>query len=134
MLYNYTFSIEPPAKQVTLQELIKQYNLTDEQLNSEIEDSDTPEMALCFDDVELYSTAMGLAPAEKAGVKESRGTQVAMMKCLQIWKEHYPSRATYRALLDIVLRLGKENTADQICQQLTLGQRKFIITSGDCLP
>ncbi len=83
-------------------------------------------MALCFDDVELYSSAMGLANAEQADVNQSRGTQVAMMKCLQIWKQHDPSRATYRALLDIVLRLGKENTADQICQQLT--QRKFICT------
>ncbi len=61
----FAFSIEPPANQVTLQKL---YNLTDEQLNSEIEVTDTPEMALCFDDVELYSSAMGLAPAEQADV------------------------------------------------------------------
>ncbi len=83
-------------------------------------------MALCFDDVEFYSTAMGLAIAEQADVNQSRGTQAAMMKCLQIWKQHDPSQATYRALLDIVLRLGKENTADQICQQLT--QRKYTCT------
>ncbi len=72
-----------------------------------------------FYDVELYSTAMGLAIAEQADVNQSRGTQVAMMKCLQIWKQRDPSRATYRALLDIVLRLGKGNTADQLCQHLT---------------
>ncbi len=121
----FAFSIEPPANRVTFQKLIKQYNLTDEQLNSEIEDSDTPKMALCFDDVELYSSAMGLAIAERADVNQSRGTVTAMMKCLQIWKEHNPLQATYRALLDIVLRLGKVDTADQICQQLT--QREYII-------
>ncbi|XP_064385325.1 uncharacterized protein LOC135334177 isoform X4 [Halichondria panicea] len=109
----------PSAKRVTLQELVEQYNLTDEQLNSEIEVPDTPELALCFDDVELYSTAMGLAIAEQADVNQSRGTQAAMMKCLQIWKQHNPSQATYRALLDIALRLGKGDTAHQICQQLT---------------
>ncbi len=59
-LINVSACTGPPANRVTLQELIKQYNLTDEQPNSEIEDSDTPEMALCFDDVELYSSAMGL--------------------------------------------------------------------------
>ncbi|XP_064384730.1 uncharacterized protein LOC135333658 [Halichondria panicea] len=109
----------PSAKRVTLQELVEQYNLTDEQLNSEIEVPDTPELALCFDDVELYSSAMGLAIAEQADVNQSRGTQAAMMKCLQIWKQHNPSQATYRALLDIALRLGKGDTAHQICQQLT---------------
>ncbi|XP_064389428.1 histone-lysine N-methyltransferase EHMT1-like isoform X2 [Halichondria panicea] len=109
----------PPANRVALQELMRRYNLTDEQVNSEIVDSDIPEMALCFDDVDMYSTAMGLAIAEQADVKESRGNQAAMMKCLKIWKGHNPSRATYRALLGIALRLGKGNTADQVCQQLT---------------
>ncbi len=120
-----TFSIGPPANQVTLQELIKRYSLTDEQLDSEIEYSDTPKLALCFDNVELYSSAMELTSAEEVDVRESRhvdGNQTAMMKCLQIWKEHNPSQATYRALLDIVLELGKGDTAHQICQQLT--QRK----------
>ncbi len=129
-LYNInvcTTSIGPPANQVTLQELIKRYSLTDEQLDSEIEDSDTPKLALCFDNVELYSSSMGLAIAKQADVKESSriyDTQAAMMKCLQIWKEHNPYQATYRALLNIVLGLGKGDTADQICQQLT--PRKYM--------
>ena len=117
----------PPANQVTLQKLIKRYNLTDEQLNSEIEDSDTPKLALCFDDVKLYSNAMGLLPAEQADVirlYHTEGTRAAMMKCFQVWKEHNPLQATYRALLDIVLGLGKEVTANQICQQLI--QRKYM--------
>ncbi len=125
----FVFSIEPPAIRVTLQELIKQYDLTNEQLNSEIEVTDTPLIAECFDNVVLYSSAMGLTPAEKADVKELRHAdeiQVAMMKCLQIWKRHNPYLATYRALLDIVLRLGKGDTAHQICQQLTHMQRKYI--------
>ncbi len=71
---------------------------------------------------------MGLTTAEEADVKESRGNQVAMMKCLQIWKERDPSQATYRALLDIVLRLGKGETADKICRQLT--QRKYMCISA----
>ncbi|XP_064389446.1 uncharacterized protein LOC135337438 [Halichondria panicea] len=111
-----------PANQVALQELMRRYNLTDEQLNREIVDSDTPVMALNFDDVEMYSTAMGLAIAKQADVKKvyhCEGTQAAMMKCLQVWKERDPFQATYRALLDIALSLGKGDTADKICHQLT---------------
>ncbi len=65
---------------------------------------------------------MGLPPAEQADVNmlcHREGIQKAMMKCLKVWKQHNSSRATYRALLDIVLSLGKGDTADQICQQLT---------------
>ncbi len=79
-------------------------------------------MALHFDDVEMYSTAMGLARAEQADVNmlyHREGNQAAMMKCLKVWKQHDPSRATYRALLDIALSLGKGDTAGKICQQLT---------------
>ena len=123
-------STGPPSNRVSLQELMRRYNLTDVQLNREIVDSDTPVMALNFDDVEMYSTAMGLAIAEQADVKRlnhSEGTQAAMMKCLKIWKQHNSSRATYRALLDIALSLGKVDTADKICQQLT--QRKYMCIS-----
>ncbi len=119
---NASIIIGPSINQVTLQELIKQYSLTDEQLNSKIEDSDNPKMALYFDNVCTYSNAMGLAPAEQADVNRlyySEGTQIAMMNCLQVWKQRNSSRATYRALLDIVLELGKGDTADKICQQLT---------------
>ena len=128
LIHFLSLIIGSPANRATLQGLINHHNLIDEQLNSEIKKADTPFIAEYFDNAELYSSAMGLTTAEEADVKESRGNQVAMMKCLQIWKEHDPSQATYRALLDIVLRLGKGETADKICQQLT--QRKYMCISA----
>ncbi len=68
---------------------------------------------------------MRLPPAEQADVNmlyHREGTQTAMMKYLKVWKQHNSSRATYRALLDIVLRLGKGDTAEKICQQLTVSK------------
>ena len=110
---------------------MRRYNLTDEQLNSRIRNFNFSYLAIYFNDVELYSNAMGLAPAEQADVKRlynSEGTRAAMMKCLKIWKEHNSSQATYRALLDITLSLGKGDTADKICRQLT--QRKYMCISA----
>ncbi|XP_064389126.1 uncharacterized protein LOC135337154 [Halichondria panicea] len=112
----------PPANRVALQELMGRYNLTNEQLNHEISNPNFSYLAIYFDDVEIYSNAMGLASAEQADVKRlyhSEGSQAAMLKCLKIWKQHNSSQASYRALLDIILRLGKGDTADKICQQLT---------------
>ncbi len=137
-MYNYGIyivcticpSTGPPGR-VTLQKLMRRYNLTDKQLNSEIRNLDFSYLAIYFDDVEIYSNAMGLASAEQADVKRlyhSEGSQAAMMKCLKTWKEHNSSRATYRALLDIILGLGKGDTADKICRQLT--QRKYMCISA----
>ncbi len=124
-------STGPPANRVALQELMERYNLTNEQLNREIRNPNFSYLAIYFDDVEIYSNAMKLDPAEQADVKRlchCEGTQAAMLKCLKIWKQHNSSQATYRALLDIILRLGKGDTADKICQQLT--QRKYMYISA----
>ncbi len=124
-------STGPPANRVALQELMGRYNLTNEQLNREISNPNFSYLAIYFDDVEIYSNAMGLASAEQADVKRlyhSEGSQAAMLKCLKIWKQHNSSQASYRALLDIILRLGKGDTADKICQQLT--QRKYMYISA----
>ncbi len=119
-LYNYNYI----ANRITLQDLIERYRLTDKQVNSEIKKADTPVVAHCFDNVELYSSAMELTTAEEANARRVDGNQTAIMKCLQIWKQRNPSQATYRAILDIARRLGNRDTADQICQQFT--RRKYM--------
>ncbi len=111
-----------PANRVTLQDLVSRYSLTDQQLDSEIVDSDIPYMTEYFDGVKIYSRAMGLTPAEQADVNKLycyEGTQVAMTECLILWKRHDPSGATYKALLELLLRLRKDKIADDICQHLT---------------
>ncbi len=63
----------------------------------------------------------GLTPADQADVIQcyhARGTQEAMIKCLTLWKSHDPFAATYKALLELLLKLRQEETACQICQHL----------------
>ncbi len=96
--------------------------MTDEQLNSEIVGSDIPNLASYFDGVVIYSCTMGLKPSELADVEDlsyRKGIQIAMTKCLILWKRHDPVAATYKALLELLLRLSKEEIADQICPHLT---------------
>ena len=76
---------------------------------------------------------MGLTRAEQANVNElfhKRGTQVAMTECLTVWKQHNPYAATYRALLELLLRLRKEKIADEICQHLTQCEYTIILCNG----
>ncbi|XP_064402672.1 ankyrin repeat domain-containing protein 50-like isoform X2 [Halichondria panicea] len=122
-----------PANRVTLQELVRRHSLTDEQLNSEIVGSDIPYVAKYFDGVIIYSSAMGLTPSELADVKDlsyRKGIQVAMTECLILWKRHDPVTATHKALLELLLKLRKEEIADQICQHLTKLANKERISEG----
>ncbi|XP_064389835.1 uncharacterized protein LOC135337779 isoform X2 [Halichondria panicea] len=104
------------------QDLMKQYCLTDEQLNSKIKHSNFPFLAKYFDGVTIYSNALGLTTAEQTDVNvlyQREGTQVAMIKCLSCWNQNNPYAATYKALLNLLLKLRKERIADEICQHLT---------------
>ena len=101
---------------------MSRYSLTDKQLNSEIGDSDIPYLAEYFDGVKIYASAMGLTPAQQADVNRlycNEGTQVAMTECLILWKRHDPFAATYKALLELLLGLRKDEIADNICQHLS---------------
>ncbi len=97
--------------------LLKTYNLNVTQLDCEIKQEDLACIAGIFDDVEFYLDVLRLESSEKTDVRNltRHGTHVAMNACLSIWKNHDTSSATYKALLDIILRLGKEAIAEKLC-------------------
>ena len=105
---------------MTLKGLVKRHHLTDVQLNHEIRNGDIPILAKYFNKIELYPKLMNLDPAEEQDVVNNLNTssQVAMIKCLSLWKEHDPFKATYVALLEILLRLKKGEIANNVCLYL----------------
>ena len=101
-----------------LQELVGKYHVDTVQLDREIPDNEVPVIAAYFDGVELYSQAMGLSPAEQADVRNTYDFLKAMRMCLSIWKRLHGFNATFRALLELLLRLNRMNVAAEICQYL----------------
>ena len=94
------------------------YNISSDQLNLEIEESDVTYLAAHFDNVEPYLNILGLTNSEQVHVRRTAnlsGNQVAMAECLSLWRHHNPSIATLRTLLDILLKLRKEDVAVKIC-------------------
>ena len=104
---------------MTIEELNEHAKVTDSQLDTEIKETDMIILAAHFDNVDTYAVQLGLSPAEQSDVRIAQlanGTQVAMDKALRLWKQHNPGAATYRALVEILLRLGKEELAFKMCQ------------------
>ncbi len=104
---------------VTISELKERTKVTDSQLDTEIEETDMWDLAAHFDNVETYPVMLGLNPAEQKDVKYALFTndmQTAIFYALQLWREHNSYAATYRALVDIVLRMGKNELAQKVCE------------------
>ena len=112
---------------MTLEKLTKMRSMQSDQLDCEIEGTDTIYLAQYFDNVEYYLGPLGLTPAEQTDVKKEyviNGTQIAINHCLCLWRRHNPSTATVRTLLEILLKLGKEEIASEVCDHYCLKLNK----------
>ncbi len=104
---------------MTIAKLKEYTKVTDSQLGTEIERTDMIVLAAHFDNVETYPVQLGLCPAEHQTVKilsSQYGIKTAISTALILWKQHNPGAATYRALVAILLKMGKEALAGYICQ------------------
>ena len=113
-------SVGSPAQPVStvLQQIMNKCQLSTSQINREIQQKDIPFLAAKFNIVELYVDAMELSPGEQNDVSKKLNTQLAMIECLKIWKRRKLSQATFRALLEMLVELKKEEIANQVCQYL----------------
>ena len=97
-----------------LQGLMNKYQITTFQVDCEIQQKDIPYLALHFDNVNLYVDVMELTPGEQMDVNRADTNQLAMIKCLKLWKGKNPAQATFRALLEMLVKLKKEEIASQV--------------------
>ena len=117
MVFTLAYTTEENVT-VALERLAKDYSISSEQLEHEIEEVDIAYLAQHFDDVELYVKVFGLNSAEQVDVKTTKyrsSNQVAMAECLSLWRKHNPSAATLRTLLEVLLKLRKERIASKVC-------------------
>ena len=108
-------------KTVTIEELKDRTNVTDAQLDCEIEEGDMTLLAPYFRDVETLSKQLGLTPADQQNAKNASlqfDVQTGVKKALSLWRRADPSAATYRALVEIVLRMGGNGVtiATEVCK------------------
>ena len=93
--------------------------MTDTQLDSPIEEKDIIKLSSYFDN---YLVHLELTTSQQTDIKNlvhTRGTQIAMSEALRLWREHNPFDATYRALVKVLLDLGKGTVAVDVCTYLS---------------
>ena len=121
---------------MTIEELkdYTKFNVTDSQLDTEIEERDMILLAPYFKvKLETLSVQLGLSPAAQQDVKDTKlqyDNQTAVDEALRLWRKANPGAATYRALVEIVLRMGVNGTAiaEEVCNIAASTDGKYIIS------
>ena len=111
--------------QLTIEALMINTGLTymQEQVNQEIAEKDLPKIAVRFDSInDDLCEQFGLFPAEKDDVRRLRnfeGTEESVKKALKIWRNRYPSEATFKNLLIILLDSEKGVVAKDVADYIS---------------
>ena len=107
---------------LSVEDFKKKTKLTDEQLDTAVEEADLPELAACFDNIDLYIGKLQLTPGEQTHVRNQafvNGTQAGMILALNYWRSRHLAEATFRTLLVITISLGKGEVAKNVCSHLS---------------
>ncbi len=108
--------------QLTIEELKKETKVADQQLDTGIERTDLPVLASYFDNInDGYLEAMNLSPGQQTDVRKKEnvgGTLAGMILALTLWLNSQ-LRGTFRALIVILLSLGKILVAAQVFKYLS---------------
>ena len=93
---------------------LKSTGVGDQRLDAEIKERDFHTVGGYFDTLSGLPERLDLTPAECADVKERahrEGTQSGAAYALKLWRRVDPSKATYRALLEILASLRRGDIA-----------------------
>ena len=111
------------ASEISIYDLKRENQLTDEQLDTEVKEDDLLELAACFDNTYEYVRKLGLNPGQQNDVVRTEmvqnSTKAGMTVALELWRKRNPMAAVFRALLNILLSLAKVDVAVRVCNYLS---------------
>ena len=107
-----------------LQGLLDKYQLSPSQVNCQIQQVDIPCFTAYFDNVDFYVDLMELTTGEQTDVEGAKTNQLAVIKCLKIWKGKNPEQATFNASGDV----GKVKEGRDCRSNLSVLKSEFVCT------
>ena len=122
MSHAFVSDLATDHKTLTVEDLKRRTGVSDMQLDSRIKEKDLPDLAGCFDQVDIYLYKLNLTPGQQTDVKDlahQSSTTVAMAAALKFWRQPNPFDATFRALLELLLDLRRGDVAVSVCQHIT---------------
>ena len=109
---------------LTVPKLMETENITEKQMDTPVEEDDLPWIAQLLDNTDEYVEPLGLTSGEQNDVQDivarasTNQTQRGVKLTLKYWQNKNPKEATYRKLLNILLKLKKGSIAIKLCKYM----------------
>ena len=102
-----------------VEDLLKYVGVHPEKLNKRISDDHICEIALFLTEWKTVAPFLGLDENELDAIEEEeKKEQVKKLKALQKWKSKTGFQATYRKVVQVLLKLEKVDVAEKVCRLL----------------
>ena len=106
---------------ISLQDLQERYQLSETLLDAEISEEHLEDAARIVTDHEILGTALGLASAEVGQGKRP----ILRLEMLRRWKQKFAWKATYRVLIEALLKWDRADYARDISVLLAQSKCKI---------
>ena len=107
---------------VTLDELLKEVGVTSMQLDKKCTNEHLHEIALFLTSWRTLAPHLGLSSEMEAVDRDAHSEKEKSQKILKSWKTKFAFKATYRMLVEALLKIGSADLAEQVCRFLVSQQ------------
>ena len=107
---------------VTLDELLKHVGLTDKQLDETCTHKHLQDIALFLKSWRTLAPQLELSSEVEVIERDAHNEKERKQKFLEAWKEKFAFKATYRVLVEALLKIGSAEQAQQVCDSLVSQQ------------
>lgn len=107
-----------------MHDLIDEFELHDYHLDEELNEDHLTEVSRIIDDHEVVGPELGLTEQEMVAINQEASTQEYKKEAVfKKWKQKFSQGATYRTLIEALLRCSRTDCARDVCK--LLAQSKF---------
>ena len=119
------------GSKISLQNLIERCKLSDKQLDETLSKEHMREASRVIDNHEILGPELGLSAAEMAAIDQRQVPVLQRVAMLQKWKQKLAWKATYRTLVEALLKCSRADLAQHVCEWLVQSKFKDIPVNVD---
>lgn len=109
---------------ISLQDLRGRFQLSGELLDAPLNEEHLREASRIIDDHDTLGLELGLASSEMTAISSERTLQLQRSAMLTKWKQKFAWKATYRKLIDALLKCSRADLAQEVCELLAQSKCK----------
>ena len=103
---------------ITLEELLKKVGVCCEKFNDSISDEHLLEISTFLTSWRTVAPFLKIESNNLEAIEQEKDEQVKRLKVLQKWKGIFGFTATYRKLVEVLLKLAQADIAQKVCELL----------------